>query len=177
MEFTGRVFFDIAGADTWHFYKMVAAGVHAGATVRIDWQPVAGPETSAGELRAMRAIVWAKRHHTEQHGLFLQALLILHHQEGRDLDEAALREAAVAASLDPRVLDAGIDLEDVDRDLDAARDEAQRLGVRLLPSIFRHGPVLHLKTNGAATRGDVLARLETINRVLDDDGLWELSKP
>jgi predicted DsbA family dithiol-disulfide isomerase len=178
MDFTGRVFFDFTSLDTWNFYKMIAAAVQSGATVRIDWQPVAGDATSEGELRAMHGFAWAKREHAERHGLFLQALLIMLHHEGVDIDApGTVIQAAEAAGIDGRAMGEALAEGAGADDLAGARTEAARLGVRALPSLYRHGPVVHVKTSGAATRGDVEHRLETINRMLDDDGLWELSKP
>jgi hypothetical protein len=45
------------------------------------------------------------------------------------------------------------------------------------PSLYRHGPVLHVETNMAAMSGDVLERLRLIDGILADDGIWRLSKP
>jgi hypothetical protein len=51
------------------------------------------------------------------------------------------------------------------------------LGVARVPTIVRQGPPVYVKTTGAANFGDSVARLELINRMLDDDGIWEMSKP
>jgi predicted DsbA family dithiol-disulfide isomerase len=178
MEFTGRVFFDVSGADTWNFYKMIAAGVQAGATVRIDWQPVARDDTSEAERRAMTAFAWAKREHADRHGIFLQALLIVVHEDRLDLAApTTLAQAAEAAGIDARAMANALEAGGGEADVAAAATEAGRLGVGPLPAVYRHGPVLHVKVNGAAVHGDVLHRLDTIDRMLDDDGLWELRKP
>jgi hypothetical protein len=50
-------------------------------------------------------------------------------------------------------------------------------GVRDVPSIVRHGPVLQIRTTDAVTRGDARARLDLLQAVMEDDGIWELKKP
>jgi hypothetical protein len=55
--------------------------------------------------------------------------------------------------------------------------EGRKLGVTDTPTLYRHGPVLHVETNMAALSGDVLERLSLIDGVLGDDGIWRLTKP
>ncbi len=55
--------------------------------------------------------------------------------------------------------------------------EGRKLGVSGTPTLYRHGPVLHVDTNMAALSGDVLERLRLIDGVLGDDGIWGLRKP
>jgi hypothetical protein len=55
--------------------------------------------------------------------------------------------------------------------------EAATREIRHIPTIVRWGPPLYVEVNPAALEGDVLARLEVIDAVLEDDGLWVLRKP
>ena len=56
-------------------------------------------------------------------------------------------------------------------------EEAVRLGVVAAPSIYRHGPVVRVRSTPAVTTGAAIPRLGMIDAMLEDDGLWELSKP
>ncbi len=57
------------------------------------------------------------------------------------------------------------------------KDIARELGVSKVPTIVRQGPPVYIKTTGAAAYGDPVARLELVNSMLNDDGMWEMSKP
>jgi hypothetical protein len=68
----------------------------------------------------------------------------------------------------------------VEPDFDAvarSTEEGSSIGVFAAPTIFRHGPVLHVEVNPAAYSGNILDRLKLIDGVLEDDGIWSLEKP
>ena len=54
---------------------------------------------------------------------------------------------------------------------------AQAMGISLVPSLYRDGTPVLIRTTPAVAKGSALKRLEIIDAMLDDDGLWELSKP
>jgi hypothetical protein len=51
------------------------------------------------------------------------------------------------------------------------------LGVTAAPTVYRHGPVLHIGVNPASYGRGALERLRLIDAVLADDGIWALTKP
>ncbi len=182
MEFSGRVYFDIASGDSWRFYQLIARAFEERAQIRLEWRSwVAGglgdgPLT--GQERAQAAYEWVREAVPTKQGPFLQALFIaVHEEEAPPGDAATILLAARLAGLDPDLLtDTEIDGEGR-RLLEISTREGDELGVAGVPSVYRLGPVLQVRTTGAVTRDRASDRLETINRMLDDDGLWELRKP
>jgi hypothetical protein len=169
MIFQGRIYYDLS-PPVWRFYRFLTSASNEGADLRLEWRPFlteADPQSAAG----LALVESVRRRFPERHGAYLQALLALRHLEGADLTDA--RVTAVAAT------SAGIQ-ETITPDSDAvarSTEEATRIGVSAAPTVFRHGPVLHVDVNPAAYSGDTLGRLRLIDRVLEDDGIWRLSKP
>jgi 2-hydroxychromene-2-carboxylate isomerase len=181
MEFTGRLYFDFTAPDVWRFYRMLVAAQQEGVRIGLEWKPfvVGGLEAAmAGQRRLLQASEVVRQDVPLRHGRFVPAVLTAIHEEGMSPDDPEL------IVLGSRV--AGLDDELVDDDairgpgrilLERSQAEAETLGVDAVPSLYRHGPVLAVRTTGAAALGGAAARLETINRMLDDDGLWQLRKP
>ncbi len=182
MEFSGRVYFDIISGDSWRFYQLIARAFEERVPIRLEWRSwVAGglgdgPLT--GQERAQAAYEWVREAVPTKQGPFLQALFIaVHEEDAPPGDAATILLAARLAGLDPDLLtDSEIDGEGR-RLLEISTREGDELGVAGVPSVYRLGPVLQVRTTGAVTRDRASDRLETINRMLDDDGLWELRKP
>ncbi len=173
MEFSGRVYFDPTSPAVWRFYRFLTVAAGQGARLRLAWRAFAtGDEVGRRVLAGYEA---ARTFATERHGAYLQALLVLAHREGADLgDPETIRTAATAAGIDPDLVgdpERYLDL------VDASTSEGRALGVRTVPSIYRHGPVLEVDVTPAAFEGDALARLRLIDGVLEDDGIWRLGKP
>ena len=173
MRFEGRVYFDFVNPSVWWFYRFLAIAAKAGAELRMDWRPfdVGGDVASRRALAGFTAIA---DEYPERQGAYLQALLALRHHKGEDLGDpdtlAAAADAARVAA--PSVAD----VEWFDRVAESTL-EGHKLGVAKTPTLYRHGPVLHVETNMAALSGDVLERLRLIDGVLADDGIWSLTKP
>ena len=182
MEFSGRVYFDVTSGDSWRFYQLIARAFEERVQSRLEWRSwVAGglgdgPLT--GQLRALAAYEWVREAVPTKQGPFLQALFIAVHEESAPPGDAAtIALAARLAGLDADlVTDAEIEGEGR-RLLEISTREGNVLGVAGVPSVYRLGPVLQVRTTGAVTRDRATDRLETINRMLEDDGLWELRKP
>ena len=182
VEFSGRVYFDVTSGDSWRFYQLIARAFEERVQIRLEWRSwVAGglgdgPLT--GQLRALAAYEWVREAVPTKQGPFLQALFIAVHEESAPPGDAAtIALAARLAGLDADlVTDAEIEGEGR-RLLEISTREGNVLGVAGVPSVYRLGPVLQVRTTGAVTRDRATDRLETINRMLEDDGLWELRKP
>jgi hypothetical protein len=173
MRFEGRVYFDFVNPAVWWLYRFFGVAAKDGADLRLDWLPfdVDGDVTSA---RALAGYVAVREEYPERHGAYLQALLALRHHQGADLaDSDTLAAAADAARVAaPSVAN----IEWFDK-VAASTLEGRKLGVTDTPTLYRHGPVLHVEMNMAALSGDVLERLRLIDGVLADDGIWGLTKP
>lgn len=172
MRFEGRVWFDPDVEAVWRFYRLLTLAVRQGAELALEWAPFL---LHPGSLAVLASYLAVRERDLPRHGAYLQALLALRHLEGADLvDPATWRAAARAAetSEDAVVPDDGHRLA-----VQASTDEARRLGVASVPTLYRHGPVLEVLVTPAAYEGDALARLATIDAVLGDDALWRLAKP
>lgn len=174
MAFSGRVYFSFGSRDTFHFYRFLAAAVDEGAELQLSWVPFLEGDDPA-ELRAAAAFAAVKGADPDRHGAYLQAFLGSVHIDGAALDDdAGYVAAAEHAGVEPAIPLGWIESVEAVR---AASDEGRELGVTATPAIFRYGPVLRVVVNPAALQGDVLARLDLIDRMIGDDGVWRLDKP
>jgi hypothetical protein len=167
MVFEGQVWFDFSTPAVWQFYRFVRSLAEAGNTVRLEWLPRPVPS----ERAAMGAFVDLDT--PDLRGRFLHAMLGLTHIEGADPADAR----TVARAADAADVTIPGDLGRADRELDRLARLARDLGVGDVPAMYRHGPVMAVKLNGAAILGDPAPRAQMILDVLDDDGLWGLVKP
>jgi len=165
MRFEGRVWFDFTNPEVWHFYRFVRTFVEAGNQAAIEWLPL----YIDNELEAMSAFVMPRT--PEDRGRFLHAMLGLVHMERLD----ANREATVVKALESAGLGSEITI-DVPQLQQLAKD-AHDLGVQHTPTIYNHGPVMHVTLNGAAVTGDVEATGRALMDVLGNDGIWAIEKP
>ncbi len=175
--FTGRLYFDFVSDDVFRVYRLIADAQQQGAEVALEWRGFPVSATSSDRL-ALAASELVRSQLSELHGAFVQAVLVAVHLEGAEAsDDDVLALAARVAGIDPqqvtaeRVATRGIAI------LDESVAEAEALGVRGVPSLYRHGPPVLVRTTPAVVDGSSLRRLEMIDTMLDDDGLWELSKP
>lgn len=162
MNFDGQVWFDFRDAAVWQFYRFVRELASRGNTVALEWRPL----PTDGQVDAM--VTYESLTTPDDQGRFLHALLGLVHIEGRDPgDPIVVAEAVSAANVEPG--DRG--------SLETLSAAAAHLGVRAVPSLYRLGPVVTVRLNGAALWGDLEHRAATILAMAGDDGIWELSKP
>ncbi len=175
MRFEGRVYFDFVNPAVWWFYRFLGVASKAGADLRMDWRPFdADGDDAVASRRALASYVAVREEYPERHGAYLQALLALRHHQGEDLGSSETLAAAADAA---RVAAPSVsNVEWFDRVAESTL-EGRKLGVSDTPTLYRHGPVLHVETNMAALSGDVLERLRLIDGILGDDGLWRLTKP
>lgn len=182
MEFSGRIYFDFADLGVWRLYTMLVRATEAGAELQLEWRGFAGadyPDRGAltGQLRALAAYEGVRSTWPQRHGKFMQALFVLCHREHDDPGEdRTIRVAARVADLDGDAVIATIAGVGYD-DLGSATANATAIGIRQVPAIVRHGPPLYVGTTGALATGDPLEVIRTIDAMLEQDGLWNLSKP
>ena len=183
MDFTGRIFFNFDSFDVWRLYSTaLKASRDRNVTVNVTWEEFLldeiDPEARVtGKTRALAACAAVRDAYPDQHQRFVQALLTMVYQEKDDpRKDLTYAVAAKVAGIDganviSRTLDPGIDL------LVASSAAVRELGVSDVPTIVRNGPPLLVKTTGAANYGSPVLRLDLINRMVNDDGLWSMTKP
>ncbi len=165
MEFSGQVWFDFVDPDVWRFYRFVRLLASEGHAVLLEWRPLPG----RGHDHAV--VVFEALDTPEDRGRFLHAMLGLVHLEGADAGDRGTVERALSAS--------GVGQPVVSPDASVADLSAlaAELGVRGVPTLYRHGPVVRIGLTEAALLEDVAARAASILSVADDDGIWRLDKP
>jgi hypothetical protein len=166
MQFAGQVWFDFSSEPVWVFYRFARELAHGGAEVALEWLPL----PNGRETMAMSTFVDVDD--AADRGRFLHAMLGLVHLEDADPSSPATVERAAA--------EAGINVGSSlmpHPDLDDLTERAAELGVRAVPSLYRHGPVTHITLSGAALSGDITSRAVVMLAMADDDGIWSLAKP
>lgn len=165
MRFEGRVWFDFANPQVWNFYRFVRALVEAGNSAAIEWLPL----YIGSEAEAMSAYVMPRS--SADRGRLLHAMLGLVHMEGLDPNEqTTVRRALDSAGLSQEFV---LDVPQLQSIASAARE----LGVDRTPTMYKHGPVMHITLNGAATAGDVESTGRILLDILRNDGIWAITKP
>lgn len=177
MEFNGRLYFDFVSPDVFRLHQLLARAETEGAVLGLQWRPYS-PDGDSPDHRALAASEMVRTMAPLRYGAFIQAMLVGVHLEHLDVAGLDLPQIAAKATGLPddvvspnRVATIGETL------LNATLDEARRLGVTAVPCIYRHGPVVVVRSTPAVTTGPAIRRLEMIDAMLEDDGLWELSKP
>lgn len=183
MEFTGEIYYDFESIDVWRVYSTLVRAASGGkVNVAVEWRELPGPhvdiaEPPTGKTRLLAACAVVAKTAPQSHQRFVQALLTLVYEQKDDPDkETTLLVAARVAGLDGSTLSAEVEASGLELLVDA-RSQAEEKGVLVVPTIVRHGPPVHVKTTDAANRGNAVARVELLNRMLDDDGVWALTKP
>ncbi len=180
MSFSGTVYFDFESADSWRLFLLLTTAAEEGAALDVTWVgfPVDGPGSAGDMTPGVRALAaHAAVIEPERQQRLRQALFTLRHSQGDALDaELTYRAAAKVAGVDGDVLLAAI--PDVGhRSLVLAHRTAVEAGVSVVPSIARQGPAVHVTTTPAVQMGRARPRLDLIDQMLADDGLWGLVKP
>lgn len=182
MDFTGRVFFSFGEKDVFRLYRLLADAGAEGTRIGVEWVGVCVGGVPGGPLVGdplATAIAEDLRQADPMvHAAYIQLMLAAVHVEGIAIDHPGLVARAIdKAGADSRaILAPGYEatLRDM---LEGATSTAADLGVSAVPSLYRHGPVMHVRTTGAVASGSATRRLDLLAAVMDDDGLWELRKP
>ncbi|MGA9596390.1 MAG: hypothetical protein WBV06_09550 [Acidimicrobiia bacterium] len=183
MDFTGRIFFDFESYDVWRVYQTaLKASRDSTVNVSVTWEEFLVADIDREQpipprVRALAACAAVREAHPEAWQRFNVTMMTLRYQETDDpCKDTTLAVAARVAGIDgneviSQALEPGLDL------LIAGSEEIRKLGVRDVPAVVRGGPPLHIKTTAAANYGNSVYRLDLINRMLRDDGIWSLTKP
>ena len=182
MDFTGRVYFSFGEADVYRFYRLLVGAAAEGTNVRVEWVGIAPGGVPDGPMvgdSLATAIAEELRQGDEPcHAGYIQALLTAVHSEGIDLAHPGLIQLALErAGCDPGTLLTAAHAPSLRATLEASTAAAGELGVTGVPAVYRHGPVLWIRTTGALATGRATDRLRVVAAVMEDDGIWELRKP
>jgi predicted DsbA family dithiol-disulfide isomerase len=181
MEFTGKLFYDFTSPDVYRLAQLLAVAEAEGTRIQLEWTPFLAVPPPAGRLEgaarmlaAAEAVRFAAPHLL---GGFIQAGLVAVHEEGEDVAGDVLLPLVLRAAHAVDYVD-DLAIEGLGRNaLERATAEAAELGVTAAPAFFRHGPVVHVRTTAAPPPRGARVRLQLIDGVLEDDGIWELRKP
>lgn len=182
MDFTGRIFFDFDNFDVWRIYSTLLKASQRGVGVNVTWEEFLVDEIDpdarlSPKNRVLAACAAVRVAHPENHQKFVQALLTMIYQERDDpKKDTTLAVAARVAGIDSdevveRAIDPGLGL------LIESSEAARVLGVVDVPTVVRNGPALYVKTTGAINYGNAVSHIDLIDRMLRDDGVWEMRKP
>lgn len=173
MRFEGRVYFDFVSPAVWWLYRFLGVAAKDGADLRLDWRAF-DVDGDVASRRALASFVAVQQEYPERQGTYLQALLALRHHKGEDLGSSETLAAAADAARVAAPSVSSVDWHDL---VAESTLEGRKLGVVTVPTLYRHGPVVHVELNQAALSGDIQERLRLIDGVLADDGIWRLAKP
>jgi hypothetical protein len=181
MRLTGDLYFDFEDVECWRLFLLLTRAEETeNVTVDLEWHGLdpawdGGAEPLEGGRRALA--MHAAVHDPARQRTVRAALFTLRHREGDRLDDdLALMAAAQVAGLDPEVMVEAIDTTGA-AELRRSLDSARSAGVDSVPTLVRDGPPLTVSTTPAVEHGPAAARLEIIDHMLADDGLWKLTKP
>ena len=181
MRFTGDVYFDFEDVECWRMFLLVNRAQEAeGVDVDLRWLGLdpswdGGDGPLRGGLRALA--MHAAVHEPARQRTLRSALFTLWHRQGDDFDDdLSLLAAAQVAGLDGATMLHAVDSTGA-AELRRHRQTASSVGVVTVPTMVRDGPPLTIATTPAVEDGPARERLEVIDRMLDDDGLWTLAKP
>ena len=174
VRFSGDIWFDFDDVECWRVFLLLdrAAG-DEGVDVDLTWLGFdpswdGGDAPLRGGLRALA--IHAAVHDRDRQRTLRSALFTLRHRQGDDFDDAQV------AGLDGPVMLKAIDTTGAAQ-LRRHRLAATSIGIVGVPTVVRDGPPLAIATTPAVEEGPARARLEVIDRMLEDDGLWRLAKP
>lgn len=180
MRFGADLYFDFDGSDSWRLFLLLTRAEEEGVTLDVQWMGLdpswdGGDDPLRGGQRALA--MHAAVHDFAKQRLLRQALFTLAHRQGDSFDDdLTLLAAAKVAGLDGQVMLGAVDTTGR-AELRRNRQAAASVGVLGVPSMVRGGPPLLVGTTAALDEGPARSRLEVIDGMLDDDGLWHLSKP
>lgn len=177
VDFEGRLYYDFVSPEVYRLLDLLARAEQEGARLALEWRAFPA-SADAADAVALAAAELIRTEYPTLHGGFVQAMIVAIHLDGempgdrRTLDLAA-RVAGVpgAAVSEDRLAAAGAEA------IAATVAEAVEIGVTTVPTLYRHGPVVKVRTTASVGMGPAVPRLEVIDAMLRDDGLWELSKP
>jgi len=173
---TGSCFFDF-GVESHRFHELVERAISEHVSLMLTWRAFAerigdGLDPDARLLAAHEVI-----RDRQKQRRFRQAVFVMVHRHGdAPSDPVTLRAAIKIAGMDGDVVEEAIERDGV-RLLDTVREAADDAGVDGLPAVVGGGPAVTVRLTPAATNGNARPRLDLIEKVAADDGIWSLQKP
>ncbi|MCH7669846.1 MAG: hypothetical protein IIC71_11715 [Acidobacteria bacterium] len=180
MDFAARVYFDFESDDSWRLHQLFGRARIEGSQIILDWTGFSeDPPTSSPSARTMLSFYeWLHRADPPAAERFVQMAMVLLHDEKAPADELdTLLIAAKASGVEPDVCRQVVHDRRGELLLDKTMKEARSLGVAAVPSLYRAGVPLHVVTTPVVLEGSATARLVVFDSMLNDDGLWSVSKP
>ena len=183
VDFSAQAFFSFDSVDSHRLFRLFdSAAADGHAAVDVEWigaLPGGIPKgTLQGDALFTAMAEFLRTQHPRFHEAFVAAAFGLVHGDRVDLAHPGVMARALRV--------AGVDLDEIatgatDEGLRAALETSTRrateLGVKAVPSLYRHGPVVLVRTTAAVLHGSPKTRMELLSLMLEDDGVWELSKP
>ena len=155
MDFTGRLYYDFQAPDVWRFFQVLIAAQQEGARLGLEWKAFAAggvPDELDGHTRLLAAAEVVRNDAVMNHGAFVAAVLTAVHAEGMPVDRDEILPLALRlAQLDEDFLNPALLATQGRAHLNAALAEAETLGVDAVPTVYRHGPVVAIRTTAAVT--------------------------
>lgn len=180
MALSGTLYFDFEHVDSYRLFVLLVKAEQEGAPIDLVWRGrPAGDDPGDGELDPWETAIAAHAliRESVRRERFRRALFTaIHRQNESPAAELTYRLAAKVAGLDGDVLLDAIARSGRD-EVEAARTRAVEAGVGRAPTLVGDGPTLHVVTTAAVEDGPATPRVDVIAAMLDDDGLWSLSKP
>lgn len=180
MDFAARVYFDFESANSWRLHQLFGRARTEGSRFVLDWTGFSeDAPTSSPSARTMLSFYeWLHQADPSAAERFVQMAMVLLHDEKAPADDLdTLLIAAKASGVEPDVCRQVVHDRRGELLLDKTMKEARSLGVVAVPSLYRDGAPLHVVTTPAVLEGNATARLVVVDAMLDDDGLWSVSKP
>lgn len=175
----GSAYFDF-GPRCLQFHDLVERALEENVNVMLRWKALAAAEALASpELDDVTRLLAAHEiiRDRNRQRRFRQAVFAMVHRHGDDpADPVTLRTGVKMAGMDWGVVEEAIVRTGI-ATLAELRQAAEDAGVVETPSIVTVGPALAIELTGAAATGPPRPKLDLIQRMAGEDGIWSLRKP
>lgn len=176
---TGSVFFDF-GVESSQLHDLVERAIGERVAMMLKWKALAEPVSGgSNELSPTERLLAAHEviRERQRQRRFRQAVFTMMYRHDDDpADPVTLRTGVKIAGMDWQVVEEAIE-RDGDRLLGEVRTQADGAGIEHLPAFVATGPAVTIKLTPAASSGSARSKLEIIERMAADDGIWSLAKP
>ena len=176
---SGTIYFDFE-QDSSRLNALIERAVSERVNVNLGWKALTlEPVVAAESLPSMPRLLAAHEviRDKQRQRRFRQAVFAMLHRHGDDpADPVTLRAAVKVAGMDWAVVDEAIGRTG-HRLLEEIHTEAIDAGVDTTPSFVGGGPAIAIELSAAAGNGPARPKLDLIERMAREDGVWVLRKP